>query len=536
MGILNWFGGKEQKEERSHMRDTAWWKTIFTGSESYSGENVTQDSALRQAVVWACVQAISQDVASLPIKIYSKIDAMVREPVDDHPVAKIFHTKPNGEMSPFTLKETMTLHCLLYGNAFAEIEFNQQGQPIALWILLPENMSVKVIDGEVVYNYSSGAGNFNLPSEKVFHLRGMGHDGILGYSPINYARQVIGDMQAMQKSGGSFFANSSRPSGILSHPAKLSEDASKRLRKSWDGLYSSSNNSGRTAILEEGLSFSALSIPHAESQWLEARQFAVTDICRMYRMPPHIVQDLSHATYSNIESQQIQYLSQTIMPWLRRWEQEINRKLVRVNDRSVYAEFLAEEALRGNTIDRYNAYRTARETGWLSINEIRSRENLNNIGSIGDRYIQPLNFGDINMEHESFHNEDEDEERNIQEPSKEQSNEWLVDSVRRAVAIVRNASNRKAEKVSDEEYNEWLIQSDKNLSQKVIQILEPCCKYIRADEHKVGSELLETFFAAITNTETREQRIETCNNWAKSFVNFESAELLIQRSKQNEQE
>jgi|TARA_R100000084_G_scaffold74788_1_gene33650 HK97 family phage portal protein len=530
MGLLTWFRGKEDKEERSNMRDPAWWKTVFTGSESYSGENVTQDSALRQAVVWACVQAISQDVASLPIKIYSKIDEMVREPLDDHPVGRLFHTAPNKEMSPFTFKETMTSHVLLYGNAFAEIERNQQGQPIGLWILLPENMSVRVIDGEVVYNYSSGAGSFTLPSDKVFHLKGFGHDGILGYSPINYARQVIGDMQAMQKSGGSFFANSSRPSGILSHPAKLSEDASRRLRKSWDGLYSSSNNSGRTAILEEGLSFSALSIPHSESQWLEARQFAVIDICRMYRMPPHIVQDLTHATYSNIESQQIQYLSQTLMTWLRRWEQEINRKLIGVDDRSVYAEFLAEEALRGNTLDRYTAYRTARESGWLSINEIRKRENLNNIGELGDRYIQPLNFSDVGFEEVV-----EEEQRQSPAMNQEQSNDWWVDSVRRAVAIVRNASNRKAEKVSDEEWNDWLIQSDKNLSQKVAQILEPCCRSIGADENKVTDELLKTWIGAVGKTETREHRIETCNNWAKSFVNYESAELLIQRIKQDDQ-
>lgn len=531
MGLLRWFRGKEEEETRGTLRDPSWWKTVFTGSSSYAGETVTQDSALRQAVVWACVQAISQDVASLPIKIYSKVSELERDPVDDHPVARIFHTAPNPEMSPFTFKETMTMHTLLYGNAFAEIERNQQGQPIAMWILLPENMTVSVSGGEVFYTYQMGSGQVTLPSENVFHVKGMGHDGILGYSPINYARQIIGDMQAMQKSGGSFFANSSRPSGILSHPAKLSEDASKRLRKSWDGLYASSGNSGRTAILEEGLKFQTMSIPHSESQWLEARQFAVIDICRMYRVPPHIVQDLSNATYSNIESQQIQYLSQTLMPWLRRWEQEINRKLMTVDDRSVYAEFLAEEALRGNTVDRYSAYRTARESGWLSINEIRKRENLNNIGEQGDKYIQPLNFADVGFE------EVVEEERNAPALSanQEQTNDWWVDSVRRAVAIVRNASNRKAEKVSEEEWNDWLIQCDHQLNQKVSQILEPYCRSVGVNEEDVTKELLNTWLGAMSKTETREQRIETCNNWAKSFVNYESAEMLIERSKQDEQ-
>jgi len=529
MGLLTWFSGKQDKETRGQLKDPSWWKSVFTGAESYSGETVTQDSALRQAVVWACVQAISQDVASLPIKIYSRISESTREPITDHPVAKMLHTAPNGEMSPFTFKEVMTSHVLLYGNAFAEIERNQQGQPIGLWILLPENMQVSVSEGEVIYTYG---GRVTIASENVFHLKGMGHDGILGLSPIEYAKNVIGDMQAMQKSGGSFFANSSRPSGVLSHPAKLSEDASKRLREGWNKMYSGSQSVGKTAILEEGLKFSSMTIPHSESQWLEARQFAVIDICRMYRMPPHVVQDLSHATYSNIESQQIQYLSQTLMPWLRRWEQEVNRKLIGVDDRSVYAEFLAEEALRGNTLDRYSAYRTARESGWLSINEIRARENLNNIGEQGDKYIQPLNFADVGYE------EVVEEERTAPAPAmnQEQVNDWLVDSVRRAVAIVRNASNRKAEKVTEEEWNDWLIQSDKQLNQKVSQILEPCCRSINVNEEVVCTELLDTWLGAMRKTETREQRIETCNAWAKSFVNYESAELLIQRSKQDEKE
>ena len=531
MGLLNWFSGKEEKETRHTLRDPSWWKTVFTGSSSYSGETVTQDSALRQSVVWACVQAISQDVASLPIKMYSRISENSREPISDHPVAKLLHTAPNGEMSPFTFKQTMTAHVLLYGNAFAQIERNQQGQPIGLWILLPENMSVSVSEGEVLYTYTTGSGQAVLQSKDVFHLKGMGHDGILGFSPIEYAKMVIGDMQAMQKSGGSFFANSSRPSGILSHPAKLSEDASKRLRQSWDGLYQGSSSVGKTAILEEGLKFNAMSIPHSESQWLEARQFAVIDICRMYRMPPHVVQDLTHATYSNIESQQIQYLSQTLMPWLRIWEQEVNRKLLSVDDRSVYAEFLAEEALRGNTLDRYSAYRTARESGWLSINEIRKRENLNTIGEEGDKFIMPLNFADVGEEVV-------EEERTAPAPAmnQEQVNDWWVDSVRRSVAIVRNASNRKAEKVNDEEWDDWLIQSDKQLTLKVSQILEPCCRSMDVNEQDVCKELLNTWLGAMGKTETREQRIETCNHWAKSFVNYESAELLIQRSKQDEQE
>ena len=522
MGLMKWIGkgkGKE-KETRSQLTDTSWWKTVFAGAETFSGETVTQDSALHQPAVFACVRVISEDVASLPIKIYSRVSEMVREPINTHPVAKLFHTAPNPEMTPFTFKETMTAHVLLYGNAYAHIERNNGGDPIGLWILLPENMAVDITDGKVWYVYN---GQTRIPSEDVLHIKGLGHDGIQGYSPIGYARETIGMSQAMEKSGGTFFANSSRPSGVLSHPAKLSEDAAKRLRQGWDGMYSGSGNLGKTAILEESMSWQSLSIPHSDAQWLEARAYALQDICRIYRMPPHMVQDLSRSTYSNIESQQINYMQSTLMPWLRRWEEEISRKLLGVDDKSIYAEFLAEEALRGNTIDRYAAYRTARESGWLSINEIRKRENLNTIGEEGDKYIMPLNFADVGEE------VIEDEVREQPKPP----DDWLVDSVRRAVSIIRNASNRKANKEGAEDWDTFM-QGDEPLCKKVESILEPCCKSMGYCEQDVGHELVCTWRSAVGTADTPVLRVEACDNWAKSFLNAESATVLIQRSKQHD--
>jgi len=524
MGLMKWIGKGKEKETRSQLTDVGWWKTVFAGASTYSGETVTQDTALRQPAVFACVRVISEDVASLPIKIYSRVSEMVREPINTHPVAKLFHTAPNPEMTPFTFKETMTAHVLLYGNAYAEIERDNSGTPIGLWILLPENMAVDISDGKVWYVYN---GQTRIPSENILHIKGLGHDGIKGYSPIGYARETIGMSQAMEKSGGTFFANSSRPSGVLSHPAKLSEDAAKRLRQGWDGMYSGNGNSGKTAILEESMSWQSLSIPHSDAQWLEARQYALQDICRIYRMPPHMIQDLSRATYSNVESQQISYMQGTLMPWLRRWEEEISRKLLGVDDKSIYAEFLAEEALRGNTIDRYAAYRTARESGWLSINEIRKRENLNTIGEEGDKYIMPLNFADVGSELEAELIEDE-----VREQPKP-PDDWLVDSVRRAVAIVRNASNRNANKEGAEDWNTF-VQGDESLGKKVESILEPCCRSMGFNEKEVGNELVNTWKSAVANADTPTLRVEACDNWAKSFLNSDSAKVLVQRSNKHE--
>ena len=428
-------------------------------------------------------------------------------------------------MTPFTFMETMTAHVLLYGNAYAEIERNGAGDPIGLWILLPENVTLEVFEGSVRYRYSSGTGRVLIDSENILHIKGLGHDGLLGYSPIQYAKQTIGISSAMEEAGGTFFANSSRPSGVLEHPAKLSEDASKRFRQGWDGMYSGSNNVGKTAILEEGMKWSSLSIPHSDAQWLEARQYALQDIARIYRVPPHMIGDLSRATYSNIESQQIAYIQQTLLPWLRRWEQEINKKLIGSDDRSVYGEFLVEEMMRGNTIDRFAAYRTARESGWLSVNEIRRRENMNPIEG-GDNFIQPLNFAEVSVAEEMQGGQSE---RKADLPIG-----WMYDSVRRCVSIIANTSNRKASKSDIQEWTEWTQEPDEKLLRKLEDILKPCCDDIGVQEEKVAKELMLTWRSCISTADTLEKSIETCNNWAKSFNQDASINILLGRSKDNE--
>jgi len=518
MGLINWFT-KDKKETRGTLRDATWWAKTFTGSNTNTGIQVTADSALHQPAVFACVRAISEDVASLPIKVYSKVSDMVREGIDSHPVSQLLGKKPNAEMTPFTFKEVMTAHVLLYGNGYAEIERDNSGNAIGLWVLLPENMQLEVINGEVFYHYYSNQGTITYPSNKIFHLKGLGHDGLVGYSPIEYARETIGISSAMEKSGGAFFANSSRPSGILSHPAKLSEEASKRLREGWSGMYSGSDNTGRTAILEEGMKWEQLSIPHSDAQWLEARQYSLQDIARIYRMPPHMIGDLSNATFSNIESQQISYMQTTLMPWMRRWEQEINRKLIGDNEQKVYAEFLAEELLRGNTLERYDAYRMARESGWLSVNDIRKRENLNPIDG-GDSYIQPLNFIDSNLANE------------VQGTNEGRA--WLHDSVKRSVGIIRNFYTRKVDKMTDEEWKEFLITSDHQLRDKVVDIIDASCKDRSISSKNVAEILLGTCSSAIQSSASKKRSVENCNSWANSFMNEASLDIVIKRSQENE--
>ena len=235
-------------------------------------------------------------------------------------------TNPNSEMTSFVLRETLLAH-LLWGNAYCQIIRSGRSQILGLYPLLPDRMEVdRDSAGALTYTYStSGGQTVRLRPEDVLHIPGLGFDGIMGYSPIALEKNAIGLGLAAEEYGSKFFSNGARPSGILTHPNTVKDP--KKLRDSWNAAYGGSNNSGRVAVLEENMSYTPISMPNSEAQFLETRKFQVSEICRIYRVPPHMVGDLEHATFSNIEHQSISFAVHTIRPWVVRLEQAMNRAL-----------------------------------------------------------------------------------------------------------------------------------------------------------------------------------------------------------------
>jgi HK97 family phage portal protein len=227
----------------------------------------------------------------------------------------------------------------------------------------------------------------------VLHIHGLGFDGLTGYSVAHLARESIGAALAAEKSGAALFGNSSRPDAVLEHPGVMGDTAHKMLRKEWEAKYRGPENAHRLAILEEGITFKAISIPNKDAQWIEARQFMVSELCRWLRIPPHKVHDLTHGTYTNIQHQAIEYVVDTLQPWLIRWEQEIARKLI-PKRAPLFAEHLVDGLLRGDTEARFKAYRTAILSGWMSRNEARELENMNPREGL-DTFLEPLNTGPV---------------------------------------------------------------------------------------------------------------------------------------------
>jgi HK97 family phage portal protein len=224
--------------------------------------------------------------------------------------------------------------------------------------------------------------------DEILHVPGLGFDGLIGYSPIAMAKNAIGIAMATEEFGASFFSNGASPGGILEHPGTLKDPS--KVRESWNQLFQGSGKANRVAVLEEGMTYRPIGIPPNEAQFLETRKFQTEEICRIYRVPPHLVADLDKATFSNIEHQSISFVVHTIRPWLVRLEQAMNLQLLSEADRKrFFTEFNADGLLRGDYQSRMSGYATARQNGWMSANDIRRLENLNLIPAEegGDLYL-----------------------------------------------------------------------------------------------------------------------------------------------------
>lgn len=352
--------------------------TFYFGSSS-AGKSVSVKSAIQMSTVYACVRVIAETIASLPLGVYEATDKG-NVKATDHPLYRLLHDEPNPEMTSFVWRETMLSHLLLWGNAYCQIVRNGRNQIVQLYPLLPEYMEVdRDSSGTLAYTYTTSSGaRVTLRPDEVLHIPGLGFDGIMGYSPIALERNAIGLGLAAEEYGSKFFSNGARPSGILTHPNTVKDP--KRLRDSWNSAYGGTANSGRVCILEEGMHFETITMPNNEAQFLETRKFQVSEICRIYRVPPHLIGDLEHATFSNIEHQSISFAVHTIRPWLVRIEQAINRALFQEKEKGrFYVQFNIDGLMRGDYKSRMEGYAIGRQNGWLSANDIRELENLNPI-------------------------------------------------------------------------------------------------------------------------------------------------------------
>jgi HK97 family phage portal protein len=378
-----------------------WVEDWFSGGTSNSaGVRVDHDTALTYSPFFAGVRVISEDVGSLPFPLYERVGERGKKRADGHPLFNVLRNEANPMMSSQQLRETLQGHALMWGNGVAQVVTHPRtGVVEELWPLRPDRLRicVKWLPGgrfTKVFQYRDDVNGIyaTLLPDEVLHIAGLGYDGVRGYPIVEYAAHSIGLGLATEMHGAKVFSNGSAPGGALTHPGVLSPEARGRMAADWENIHRSINNAHRVAILEEGVTWQAVGMPNDSAQFLETRKLQVTEAARWLRLPPHKIGDLDRATFSNIESQQIDYVASALRTWLVRWEQAVHTQLLTTEEKGrYYAEHLLDALLRGDTLSRYQAYAIGRQWGWLSTNDVRAPENLNPVEG-GDTYLVPMNM------------------------------------------------------------------------------------------------------------------------------------------------
>jgi len=361
-----------------------------------SGMKVDDQTAFTYSAFWACVKIISETVSYLPWHVMNS--GSKKNVATDNPLDRIVYRSPNSEMSAFQFKELIISQALTWGNFHAEIERNRIGDIVNLWPIDASRVNRdRDNNGRLVYEISNEmAGNTVIQPKDIFHVRGPSRDGINGYSVIEMSRESIGLGLASEAFGAAFFGNGAIPATVIKNGggAKLSGEGVKNLLSTWNKKNKGAKNARRTEYLDAGLEVEVLGIPPSDAQFLETRKFQITEIARWFRIPPHKLADLERSTHTNIESQNIEFVTDSILPWVSRIETQADFSLLRESDYGRYYNKINVKGLmRGDSKARSEYYKTLAALGALSIDEIRDLEDQDLLGGdVGGLRMVPMNM------------------------------------------------------------------------------------------------------------------------------------------------
>lgn len=362
------------------------WQMLMDWNQSSSGVNVNADSAMRQATVNACVRVLAETLATMPKQVIRQKNNNRFIEVDNA-VHYIFNITPNPWQSSFEFVEMMQGHLALRGNAFALIVPGVRGAVTELWPLHAGRMQVKRLTNmRLLYVYQDPSGNEQRYSQdQIFHLRGLSSDGLVGLSPIQMARDTIGLDLAAERYQGNSFKNGIKPSGYLTGPNALKRQDAEQMQASLMEAYAGEGNWEKPMVLWGGMKWEKMGMTNEDAEFLDSRKFTANEICKIFRMPPHMVAELTRSTNNNIEQQAIEFVRYTIMPWARRWEEAISRDLI-VDDPTLAFKFDVSELLQGDAAARATYFNQAIMSGWMTPNQVRAKEGLDPYDD-GDAYF-----------------------------------------------------------------------------------------------------------------------------------------------------
>ena len=401
--ILKKLFGRKVEQPKAHT-DGEWipasiMHSLSGGGKSKAGVVINEQTALFSSAVFACQRAISESLASLPKGIFKKTADGGREAVEQHPSANIFRREANNLQTTYKFFETLQHHVLSRGNGYAEIQRSRNtGKAVALWPIPPERVTPEVVDIDgnltLIYQIRRDDGTMlQLDKDQILHIPGLGYDGIRGYPVLLFMLNAIGLGAALEEYGSLFFKQGAGVPGYVSMPDTFTEEQIKNMRRHMAIQNEGLDNAHRWKFLYESAKFQPAGATPDQSQMVESRIFQIQEIARFYRIPLHKIQETSKSTsYNSLEQFNIEFVTDTLGPWIVNWEQELNRKLfINPSDSDLYIRFNTNALLRGDSQGRSTFYRTMVMSGIMSRNEVRALEELPPVDG-GDEMLTPSNM------------------------------------------------------------------------------------------------------------------------------------------------
>lgn len=391
----------ERRSGSSSLENPSQWLLDWaTGGYASSGVAVNDETALTYAAVYACCRVLSDSLAQLPIGLYRTTPDGDTVPATNRPENRLVATNPSGDAqlyTSYTFRSTLQFHLGLRGNAFARIRRDGRGGARQLIIIRPQYVRPFFHDGRLYYEVTpdpaagyTGTEREILVPDDILHIAALSTDGINGRSPITLMKDTIGIglgnrnyISKIQKRGG-------HVEGFLKHPNKLNPEQVTGLRENFKGAM----QRGDIPLLENGVDYQSVSLKPTDAEFINTHKLTSRDIYAAYRVPPHMAGDLERATFSNIEHQSLEFVKNTLLPWIKNWEAELNRKLLPVDLQDThFFRFNVEGILRGDIKTRMEAYTKAIQWGILNRDEVRELENRNRIpDGLGQIFLTPLNM------------------------------------------------------------------------------------------------------------------------------------------------
>lgn len=471
-----------------------------------SGVIINEETAIKYSALFAGVGVIAETIALLPWHTYERQGEDRRKRTSNQ-VSRILNVAPCDELTAGVFRETILSHAILWGNGYAYIERDVGGRARALWLITPDRVTPKRNElGKIVYEVRNDTGDLSLfAADEIFHVRGRGFDGTMGYSLVWLAARSLGLAISTEEFGADMYTNGVFGSGVLEHPGRLGDEAYERLKDSFENEHAGVGRRHRPLIFEGGMTWKQTAISPEDAQLLQSREMNVNEIARWLRLPPHKLGDLRRSTFTNIEHQSREFVGDAILPWTKRLEEEANAKLLR--NPNAYSKLDVGGLMRGDSQSQADYYQKMSGIGVYTINEIRTLQDLDPIGPEGDKRLVPMNMTTIERIGEEKDSQREPD-NDLPDLSEEQQSAHL-----RAIANVIDRNYRKQQRRAEsaakrykgnrEGFAEWL---NKYYSEdfraefrdSLRPVLDVYSLAIRAPENAITESLDEEYLIAIS--------------------------------------